>query len=133
MLVKGQRGVMGQGRVTDALLTRMSSLPPVRLETASWQALMLSSLVTSRARAVMPTAAISASTAGLRAVAMTCTPGECQDCGLRCMRAESGLPLAWNSMHSAWPMPPGVQLRIHEVSAKSSIAPRATVDGKRTR
>jgi hypothetical protein len=34
-------------------------------------------LVTSRARVVMPTAAISESTAGLRAVAMTCTPVEC--------------------------------------------------------
>lgn len=68
-----ENGVRDWAR-TDALLTRMSSLPPVSFETSSWQVLMLSALVTSRARAVMPMAAMSLRTAGLRAVAMTCTP-----------------------------------------------------------
>lgn len=60
---------------TYALLTRISSLPPVRLTTSSRQATMLFSSVTSSWRHVKPGfPAKTSRTEGLRAVAMTCRP-----------------------------------------------------------
>jgi len=66
--------VIYYGTKTHALLTKMSSLPPLSFSTSFRAASLLSALVTSRLTVEMPICSKSARESRLRAEAITCRP-----------------------------------------------------------
>lgn len=82
----------GTVQFTPALLTKISSFPPVSADICCLASAMLEALVTSRLMVVMPSSSRSDKTSRSRAVAITCRPR------------------AWNWWAREWPMPPGEQL-----------------------
>ena len=95
---------------TYALLTKMSSVPPVSLVTAFWQVTTLSSSVTSSGRQLMPSPASVCITAGLRAVAMTWNPLTASVELGEIIFLMDNIPFALKARHISYPIPPGVHL-----------------------
>jgi hypothetical protein len=104
---------------THALLTSISSFPPVKTST-SFLAFSISSMsVTSKLIVLMPIPSRSLRISLFRAVAMTWSPATprhqplLSSTTLSCQQAILwiiGVPFEWNSFASACPMPPGEHL-----------------------